>query len=146
MTKSLLSTLLAAAILGCSAQSSTKSDHKKELFCKMLGFIKNNQIDSTKKYIYIDDEAYFLFNFRGGNTIMNEFKPDIDSIKVTDSISVNGIEVYTYNLNFYRNDSVLANIEMRFLSDKLLSQLFCHPEVKIVDAVDTNEILDLFRK
>lgn len=145
MKKIFLSVLI--VLVSCNAQSHAKPDIKKDTFYKILGYLKSNQIDSIKKYVIVDDTSFFAYNVRCGNTIMKEqSEPNIDSIKLLDSTDVNGIEVYKYNLNFYKGDSSAGNIEMRFLNDTAIAQLFCHPPVNIVVDVDTNAILESLKK
>lgn len=108
--------------LSCQIADQKKIDKKQLLFNRVLYFIKDNQIDSVKNYVYFDDTNSLSSSIHDVKSLLTEVQPNIDSVKLFDSVETGNQRYYGYKLNVYK-DTLIGNIYMKFFNDTIIGML-----------------------
>ncbi len=108
---------------GNSPQNLDYSSQRKHKFVQVIDILKDNNIDSIKKYVVNSlpsDTINYISSIEAAQRILttSNGREIIDSIIQMDSVSYGGNSMYTYRLNFYNNSNdLVGSVEMSFLSD-----------------------------
>ena len=104
--------------LGCTGRSSKHLLAKKELFSKIIYFIKNDQNDSLRHYFLVNDskDSFLLFErFSIAKTFLRkDFEVNLDSIFCTDSTIYikDSLDKHDFKLNLYNDSTKIGTISM----------------------------------